>query len=190
MASASRRARNLPNPVADSAVSVAMAPLVCTPSRATPPVSGACGGGRRREPGPKSGGRLAPNEERFDKHGDDKKKAKENQHSARGQRELGAHRNAFTVDNDSARDRPAFTQHFVDQDDDRSAEARSDHTPAPAKDRRATNDDGCNNGEFPADPIERVTPLSCAADSRAATVAQSDESRYARMRTQRVRMPA
>ena len=48
MASASRRARNLPNPDAVNALSLAIEPLVWAPSRATPPISTAGGGGRPR----------------------------------------------------------------------------------------------------------------------------------------------
>ena len=48
IASASRRAKNLPMPVAVSAMSVAIAPLVCTPTIATPPTSLAGGGGLPR----------------------------------------------------------------------------------------------------------------------------------------------
>ena len=48
IASASRRARNLPKPRAPSALSLAFVPLVWTPSIATPPNSIKGGGGLPR----------------------------------------------------------------------------------------------------------------------------------------------
>ena len=102
---------------------------------------------------------LAADDPGLDQHGSQQDQAEKGRHRARGQGGHGLDLHLLVADLERARDRHAFAQNLVDQDDQDRTQARAEHPPAPAQDRGAADDHGGDDDQLGSQAILRGDAL-------------------------------
>ena len=102
---------------------------------------------------------LAADDPGLDQHGRQQDQAEKGGHRAGRQGGHGLDLHLLVADLERTRDRHAFAQNLVDQDDQDRAQARADHPPPPAQDRGAADDHGGDDDQLGSQAILRGDAL-------------------------------